>query len=223
MHTILLVTAVVTSLLSDPAPAISAPPQRVSYREAELDMHRLHLLEPVSPEQGSDEAANRIILEFLAGAGLGVLGGGVTAWAVGAEMRSIPSMLVPLSLLALGSGVGVSLVGRGMEGRGRAAYAIIGGFLGAAAPVGIALGVLQLVGCVDRYVNVCAEPIVVGMLGFLVFPVVGAIVGYELSAPKSWLLLAGPPRGTPAVGQVVPVVALARQGSGGTVGLAWTW
>lgn len=222
MHTFLLVTAVVTSLLSEPAPTISSQPRRVSYREANLDMHRLHLLEPVSPERTGDESANRIILEFLAGAGLGVLGGGLTVWATGAEMRSIPSIALPISILALGSGVGVSLVGRAMEGRGRAAYAIMGGFLGAAAPVAIGLGVIRLVHCVDRAASVCAEPIVVGLLGLFVFPVVGAIVGYELSAPKSWLLLARTPRGAPAPRQVVPVVSLARQGYGATVGLAWT-
>jgi hypothetical protein len=109
-----------------------------------------------------------------------------------------------------------------MDGRGRFGYAMLGSIIGAATPIGIGVGLIQLVNCGGPASDGCAKPIVVSLLGLLVLPAVGAMVGYELSAPKSWLLLARAPGKLPAPRHVVPVLALARQGLGGTVGFAWT-
>jgi hypothetical protein len=176
----------------------------------------------VGNDQSNDKAANRIFLEFLAGAGLGILGGGLTGLALGSNIESPASLVIPISILLLGSGVGVALVGAMMDGRGSFGYAMLGSLIGSVAPLAIGMGLIQLVGCAGRFGNGCVKPIVVSLLGLLVLPSVGAIVGYELSAPKSWLLLARAPGELPAPRHVVPVLTLAGQGLGGTVGFAWT-
>jgi hypothetical protein len=175
----------------------------------------------VGKDPSSDRVVDRIFLEFLGGAGLGALGGGLTGWAMGSTLESPTSLLLPISVLLLGNGVGVTLVGTLMEGRGRFGYAMLGSILGSVVPLALGIGMMQFVNNMGQCFGHCAQPVIVSLLGLLVLPAVGAIVGYELSAPKSWLLLAHALESRPAPRQVVPVLSLAGQGLGGTVGLAW--
>jgi hypothetical protein len=215
--TLIVLTVVIASLSAEPVPVISRTPLLLQTLKAP----RLHPVNPLGRDPGIDSAANRIFLEFLAGAVLGGVSGGLTGWAMGSTLESPASLVVPSSVLLLGSSVGVALVGNLMEGRGRFSYAMLGGTLGSVVPLTVGLGLMRLVNCTDYVGNGCVRPMVVGLIGFLVLPAVGAIVGYELSAPKSWLWVARAEK-LPAPRQVVPVVTLARQGLGGTVGLAWT-
>jgi hypothetical protein len=235
MHTLIILTAVVSSLPPELAPADPrAPlslqvfilsPQRAS-PSTTLQVQkgpRFHPLKTLGHDTNNDKVADRVFLEFLAGAGLGTLGGGLTGWAMGSSIESPTSLVIPISVLLLGNGVGVALAGTLLDGRGRFAYAMLGSIIGSVVPIAIGIRLMQLAGNVaDRcFGNGCAKPVVLSLLGLLVLPAVGAIVGYELSAPKSWLLLAHAPGNPPAPRQVAPVLTLARQGLGGTVGLAW--
>jgi hypothetical protein len=205
MHTLFVLTLVTASL---------SPPV--------LHESRFHLLETMGNDQSNDEAANRIFLEFLAGSGMGVLAGGLTGLSLGSSIESPVSLAIPILSLLLGSSVGVSLVGARLEGRGRFGYALLGSIIGFVAPLVIGIGLLQFGGCAGNFSNRCAQPIVVSLLGLLVLPSVGAMVGYELSAPKSWLLLARAPEELSPPRRVIPVLTLATQGLGVTVGLAGT-
>jgi hypothetical protein len=235
MHTLIILTAVVSSLPLEPAPAFASAPLSLqvfipsqvrgapSTALPALKAPRFHPLETLANDQNSDRTADRIFVEFLAGAGLGILGGGLTGWAMGSTIESPTSLVIPISVLLLGNGVGVALVGTLMEGRGKFQYAMLGSIIGSVVPLVSGIGLIQVVGkAVNCFGNGCAKPIVVSLLGLLVLPAVGAIVGYELSTPKSWLLLARAPGKPPAPRQVVPVLTLASRGLGGTVGFAWT-
>lgn len=179
-----------------------------------------HVPGPAGIDQGNDEEMNRIFLEFLVGSGVGVLGWGLSRMALSSDLEPSASLVIPMSTLVLGSGVGVGLVGITMDGRGGFGYALLGSIIGSSAPLIAGLAMLQFGGCGDKLTQGCDSMIAKSLIGLLVMPAVGAIVGYELSLPKSWLLLNRAPRGLAASRYVVPVLALARQGLGATVGLA---
>jgi hypothetical protein len=174
----------------------------------------------MSIEQGNDEEVNRIFLEFLVGSGVGVLGWGLSRLALDSELERPASLIIPMSTLVLGSGVAVGLVGITLDGRGGFGYALLGSILGSSAPLIAGLAMLQFGGCGGNLTQSCDSMLAKSLIGLLVLPAVGAIVGYELSLPKSWLLLNRAPGGLAASRYVVPVLGLARQGLGATVGLA---
>jgi hypothetical protein len=236
MHTLIILTTVLSSLSLEPTPAsLKAPvPRAVSLPSPlrgtssttlpALQNPGLHLMDPLGNEQGNGEAANRLFLEFLAGSGIGILGAGLAGLALGSNIESPASLAIPSSVLLLGSGVGVALVGAVMDGRGKFGYALLGSLVGSVAVLLVGVGMLQFGGCAGNFSASCSsmQPIAFSLLGLLVVPSAGAMVAYELSLPKSWLLLSRAPGELPAPRGVVPVFALATQGLGATVGLAGT-
>jgi hypothetical protein len=234
MHTLALLIATISALSLEPALASQKSPWLLEATKpirpqgissltlgASLDPG-FHLVNTLGNEQGND-AANRIFLELLVGTGAGILGGSLTSLAMGINLDSPTSLAVPLSVLLLGSSVGVTLVGSLMEGRGIFGYALLGGTISCVLPILLGLTLQRFSGC-SSLASDCGntQPIVVSLLGLFIVPPVGALVGYELSAPKSWLLLAGATRETPAPPRVIPVLIPASQGLGATVGIAGT-
>jgi hypothetical protein len=180
----------------------------------------LHLLE-TPPRDEDDEVgtAGRVIIESLVGIGVG--GGSAALGALMVADRLDPSKvdpewyLVPALFYVLGSSVGVMLTGQEMAGRGSHGYTLLGGVLGFAVPGAISAGLIAVKGC---YLLCGFEwPLAIGAI---VLPVVGAILGYELSAPAPWLSLGQASSTPPPAPRLVPVLAPARQGLGLTVGLA---
>ncbi|MFL5344675.1 MAG: hypothetical protein ACJ8AT_07770 [Hyalangium sp.] len=225
MPTLVLLTAILSSL--SPESARSSPFQLRVAPSMTLPAPRdpaFHLTDTMGNEQINDETANRIFLEFLAGTAVGLLGGGLTALALGSKLESPTSLVIPVSVLLLGGSTGVTLVGSMMNGRGRFGYALLGSTISCVAPLILGIGMIHFSGCAGSSGNGCGEikPVVASLLWLFVVPSVGAMVGYELSAPKSWLLLARAPEETPAPRQFAPVLSLASQGLGATVGLAGT-
>jgi hypothetical protein len=221
MPTLIVLTAILSSLSLDLTPASSRAPTSL---ELSSPAQQFHSVDMMDSEQGNDETVNRIFFEFLAGSGVGLLGGGLTALSLGSKLESPRSLLIPASVLLLGSSTGVTLVGAMMNGRGRFGYALLGSSISCVAPLILGIGMIHFSGCAGGSGNDCGEikPVVVSLVWLFVVPTVGALVGYELSAPKSWLLLARAPEETPTPHRVVPVLSLAGRGLGATVGFAAT-
>lgn len=235
MPTLVLLTAILSSLspeltLSTPSPLRVTPSRTLSAaRDPVLHLmdsrdSAFHVMGVMDSEQGTDLDANRIFFEFLAGTGVGLVGGGLTAITMGSKLESPTSLMLPISVLLLGSSAGVTLVGAMMNGRGRFGYALLGSTISCVAPLILGIGMIHFSGCAGTPGEGCGEikPVVLSLLWLFVVPSVGAMVGYELSAPKSWLSLARAPDETPAPRQITPVLALASQGLGATIGLAGT-
>jgi hypothetical protein len=234
LHTLITLTVVISSISQEPTAASRNAPRYESVstlaslsvlpstERPTLRAPGFHVPGPVSTEEGNDEELNRIFLEFLAGSGGGILGWELSRLALGSDLKPPASLVIPMSTLVLGSGVGAGLVGITMDGRGGFGYALLGSVIGSSAPLIAGIAMLQFGGCGDNLTQSCYSMLAKSLIGLLVMPAVGAIVGYELSMPKSWLLLNRAPWGLAALRYVVPVLAPARQGLGATVGLAGT-
>lgn len=226
LHTLIILTVVISSISQEPTVASRIGPRHESVfpstARPTLQGAGFHVPGLVSTEQDNDEELNRIFLEFLVGSGVGVLGWGLSRLALGSDLDPPASLVIPMSTLVLGSGVGVGLVGITMDGRGGFGYAMLGSIIGSSAPFIAGFAMLQFGGCRDKLTQGCDSMLAKSLIGLLVMPAVGAIVGYEVSLPKSWLLLNRAPRGLAASRYVVPVLGLARQGLGATVGFAGT-
>ncbi len=163
------------------------------------------------PEDEAAPFAARVAGETLGGAliggsglALGLLGGVLLSDAVTCgfdDCRTGQHLTAGTSALGLGLGAasGVYLAGSLMDARGRLLPTMLGGLIGAGAP----LAVIGLTGT-----KLEGAPLVVG----LALPVVGAILGYELSEP-------GPaPRYGARQPLLLPLVGWAP--GGGAIGLA---
>lgn len=217
MHTLLVLTAVLSSL-----PAAETP---VTLRDATVAPARhksLHLMDPHSyaPED-ADVVVGRVATEALVGAALGV-GGTVFGGAlVDFKIESLASVIPPVAFLVMGSAVGVSLSGVLMDGRGNFGFALLGSVIGFTAPLLMGSVILASNQCSVSSASRCgaAAPIAISML---LLPTVGAIIGYEASSPRTvkssrnrWNPVSPSPR-------VFPTLAPARQGLGATLGLTGT-
>jgi hypothetical protein len=202
MHTLIIMTVVISSISQEPTvtsrdgprnepvsilASLRVPP---SMARPTLQGPGFHVRGPMSPEQDNDEKVNRIFLEFLAGSGVGVLGWGLSRLALGSGLEPPASLVIPMSTLVLGSGVAVGIVGITMDGRGGFGYALLGSIIGSSAPFIAGIAMLQFGGCGDNLTHGCDSMVAKSLIGLLVMPAVGAIVGYELSAPQQNLWVA---------------------------------
>jgi hypothetical protein len=180
---------------------------------------KLYLLEPGLKERRDDDGTTaRVIVECAVGFGgeaVGVIVGSLAF----SDSPKLEEAIVPLSLLVLGSSLGVSLTGWAMDGRGQFGYALLGSVIGLVVPMLAGLGLLLAEGCNPDTLTNCGA-LVPMAIGMLLLPPVGATIGYELSAPTPWLSLGYASRPPPPEPRVVPVVTLAREGLGITLGLA---
>ncbi|HEX8703396.1 MAG TPA: hypothetical protein VF815_31460 [Myxococcaceae bacterium] len=192
--------------------ALLSPPSRET---------KLHLLDTRFTGQSEDHGRfTRYLAEYLGGLGIGLVGvvAGVVALPTPWKLTDAP---LPMALGVVGSSMGVTLAGWALDGRGSFVFALLGSVIGLAAPFLAGAGILMASGCdLQAYRNCGAvEPMIVGML--LLTPL-GGIVGYELSAPTPWLDEDYASRTPGPVPRFAPVLTLARQGVGGTLGIAWS-
>jgi hypothetical protein len=220
VHTLYLLTAV---LASQPLELqVSAPAHLEQVASLALpgsQSGKLYLLDPkLNEKSGDDGTATRVIVECVVGLGLGGAGVIVGSLAL-SDSPSLEELVVPLSLMVLGSSMGVKLAGWAMDGRGRLGYAVLGSLIGLVVPMLAGTGLLLAEGCDPDTLTSCSAlvPMVIGML---LLPPVGATIGYELSAPTPWLSLGYASSAPPPAPRLVPVLTLARQGLGVTLGLA---
>ena len=231
MHTLLVLSAVLCSLpaVAMPEPRGAAAPGVFSPSQLEL---KLFPAQPASfeqagplrgvryPQQGSiDGRVGRILLQGLAGAGLGI-GGTALGSLLAADYEPPLSVILPMSLLWMGSGAGVAIVGEVLDGHGSLGAAVVGSAIGFAVPLIIGTGIVAANGCSSPSVKSCPglKPLAISLL---VLPTIGAIIGYEISTPRP----ANPSRRTPGSHQpsrLIPTLAPAQQGLGATLGLAGT-
>jgi hypothetical protein len=247
MHALIVLTAVLSTLAAEPAPTAAplamepsaaasapaaaaaappepapAPPEATSAGPADT----LQLAQAARDRQRAEqESGGRVLLESLAGLGLSV--GGLTLYgANGGLTASGPeAVLIPMSILTLGSGMGVSLAGWMFNRGGNPGLAILGGALGVVVPLTLGWAAVMGGACGRAPLNQCQTVQTVG-IGMLVLPTIGAIIGYELSAPKTQATVA--PAAAHAsdrwwdARQIVPVLAPTREGVGAMVGIAGT-
>lgn len=221
MHTPFLLTAVLSTLGPPLDAPVSARLEAGAALTPSICRHEAsYLLDTQFPDDDEEGSrVGRVFAEYLVG-----LGTGATALALGglafSEAPPIVWGAATLSMQALGTSVGVAFMGSAMEGRGGFGYTLLGSILGIAIPLagGTALMLAEDCQLSDDFDGCSAMgPTVAGLL---LLPAVGATLGYELSSPTPWLSLASS-RGTPAPApRVVPVLAPARQGLGGTIGIA---
>jgi hypothetical protein len=218
VHTLFLLTTVLAAQplsLQVSAPAHLEPVASLTLPSSQSG--KLHLLDSgLNEERADDGMTARVIVESVVGLGVGAAGGILGSLAL-SDSPSLVETMVPLSLLLLGSSLGVTLTGWAMDGRGRFGYALLGSVLGFVAPM--LAGLLLAKGCDPDTLTNCGA-LVPMAIGILLLPPIGATIGYELSAPTPWLSLGYASRTPPPEPRVVPVVTLARQGLGITLGLA---
>ncbi|MCP3140306.1 hypothetical protein [Pyxidicoccus xibeiensis] len=222
MHTLLLLTAVLSSM----PPALDAPvTARLEVRSALTlpgsQRGALRLLDTDSDEgEDTPSIVGRVAAEYLAGVGtsfvLTLLNSQLLIDLPGGVLLS-----VMIASLVLGPAVVVPLTGRALDGRGSVNAALLGSLLGAVGP--LLLGVVTSLGCNDPLtlsrVNQCEANIVPVAIFMLLLPSAGAALGYELSAPKPWLSRGHASGTSTPAPRFVPVLAPARYGVGGTVGI----
>lgn len=233
MHALLVLSAVLCSLpavaMPDPvqdavAPGVFKPSflrLRPSLSQPVFLDETGHLLETESPQPGrSHSRGGRILLEGLMGVGLGI-GSTALGALLTADYKPPLSLLLPISFLLMGSSLGVATAGSLLDGQGSFGATVLGSALGFAAPLVVGTGILAGSGCFDSSIGTCAgvKPLA---LSLLVLPTIGAIIGYEISAPG----LAEPSRRAPGrhrpPPRLVPTLIPAQQGMGATLGLAGT-
>ncbi|KFE67305.1 hypothetical protein DB31_8745 [Hyalangium minutum] len=167
---------------------------------------------------GEGGSAGRILIESLAG-----LGGGVVGMAVGSlalsESPTFGQLAVPLSLDVLATSLGVAVTGWAMDGRGRLGFTLLGSILGLVVPLVAGSALVGLEGCEISETWSCTSG-VFAVAGILFLPTVGATLGYELSAPEPWLSHGYASSAPSSPPRFVPVLTLARQGLGATIGIA---
>lgn len=206
MHTLFLVTA----LLAAHPPEWTLPGSQSGQRR---------LLE-ANPNKGNEDEGKtlRVIIEFGGGIALG-MGGALFGNLALTDASSSGQGVIPMAFLVLGSGVGVTLAGWAMDGRGKLGPALLGSIVGFAIPMLMGMAMLAGQDCRPEALSSCSGlmPIVIGVIAL---PSLGATIGYELSAPTPWLSLEHAPRASPASPRIVPVLAPARQGVGLTLGFA---
>jgi hypothetical protein len=218
MHSLLVLTVLSSLSLAGEAPTRARLELGSSLTLPGSQRAERHLLDSrIQDMSGEESSTSRIFVEFLGGLAGEVIGA-VPGALLLANNSSLGAAGVAMGLIVLTGSAGVSIAGWSMDGRGGYGFALLGSFLGMAAPVAGGLVLLLGQGCnVDTNTNCGAlVPMVIGML---LLPSVGATIGYELSAPAPWLSLEA--SRAPAPGpRVAPVVTLARQGLGITFGLA---
>jgi hypothetical protein len=236
MYTLLVLSAVLSSF---PAGSTPVPPRdaavAVLFMSSRLEVspaatpaaspgRALHLLNQEDTQQDSSAGGEgRILLEAAIGVGLS-FGGVVLSDAVlGPGSSGLARRLVPLSALWLGSSMGVTLVGNALGARGSFGYALLGSALGLMVPFTIGALLFEATGCASGSLERCegAVPIALG-ISLLTLPTLGAIIAYESSTPSMLPPSRNRRRAQPPAPRVVPLVSLARQGLGATVGIAGT-
>ncbi|MFP2905783.1 hypothetical protein ACLESD_12145 [Pyxidicoccus sp. 3LFB2] len=222
MHTLFLLSAVLFSL----PPASDAPmTARLEALPAltlpDSQHGALHLLETKpSDENNTQNTGSRVLVELLAGVG--------TTTAISAAIYLLlseyprPQLLVASGLLLmLGPGVAVTLAGKAMDGRGSPGYALLGSTIGFVTQM--LFVTVEALNCGSSGSNPLSQcrprliplAIVAGLL-----PAAGATLAYETSAPGPWLSQGHASSIAPPAPRFVPVLTLAEQGLGGTVGIA---
>jgi hypothetical protein len=220
VHTLFLLTAV---LASQPLELQVSTPTRLE-QVAPLALPasqsgKRHLLNTRLNEKGEDDGTTtRVIVESAAGLGLGGVGLIVGSLAL-SDSPKLEETVIPMSLLVLGSSMGVTFIGSALDGRGRFGFALLGSIIGFVVPFAAGTGLLVAAGCNPDTLTNCGG-LVPMVIGVLLLPSVGATIGYELSAPTPWLSLGYASSAPPPAPRLVPVVTLARQGLGVTLGLA---
>ncbi len=229
MHALVLLTAVLASLpptgeaptstRHDVGPSLMLPD---SPRGRDLHLLDEDLDTYIHDGGGEESAAGRIVVESLVGFASGAVGSaiGSLAFLVSPSTMGPGHLALPLSLQVLGTSLGVSFTGRAMEGRGSFGFTLLGSFLGLVVPLAGGTALMLAEDC--RSITKCSAfvPTVIGMV---VLPTVGATLAFELSTPKPWLSQGSASRAPRAAPRVVPVMALATEGVGGTLGLAGTF
>jgi len=150
------------------------------------------------------EQAGRIVVETLVG-GAGALAGGFAGFGVGYAGGDLASGgLGLMGGVALGAWLGTSLGGNLAGGNGNMGAAFLGTALGSAASVVAILALAQT----------NSPPLILGAT--VVFPLAGAIIGYEVSQTPRQAAFGSSLR-------FVPSVSMTRDGKGATAGLAGTF
>ncbi|HYH96678.1 hypothetical protein [Hyalangium sp.] len=178
-----------------------------------------HLLATTPYGESVDHGiGTRLYIEYLSGLGIGLVGVVVGMVAI-SDYPTLKEAALPAALGIVGSAMGVTFAGWALDGRGRAGFALLGSLIGFGAPLLVGTGFLLASGCDTQAIWDCGAvgPMVVGML--ILTPLV-ATTAYELSAPKPWLSEDYASRSPRPAPRFVPVLTLARQGVGGTLGIA---
>lgn len=179
---------------------------------------KFHLLTRLPDWESVDHGSGtRYFSEYLGGLGFGLVGivGGMVSIS---DYPTLKEAALPTVLGIAGSTVGVMFAGWALDGRGRSVFALWGSLMGFAAPV--LVGAPFALATCDAHAIWDCGAMAAMFVGALFLTPLGATVAYELSAPTPWLeedYASRSPRPAP---RFVPVLTLARQGVGGTLGIA---
>ena len=218
MHALVMLTAVLSTLSTEPTPT-PAPPASPAAAAAATTLQIAE--EQRARAEAEQQAAGRFVLETLAGAGIGIAGIGVYGMTVTSTTSpGAESVLIPLGIMALGTGLGVSLVGTAMHREGSFIVSALGGAVGFLVPLLVGVAAISGGECDHVALQDCPA-FQLTVAGMLVAPAIGAAIGYEATgkdvAPTPAHASLQPPRR-----QLVPVVAPASQGLGAIFGIAGT-
>jgi hypothetical protein len=195
-----------------PAPEREAPaPDAVKAVQSRPPAARKRRRDPAAESPPVDHRV-RVTLEVIFGL-TGSLGGtlGVLIPAINARSEAPVAAAGALTAAVFGSWFGTALGGVAFGGKGHVGYA----FLGALAGGGLALVAVipAVIGQQNNDTSLLTPALVTGVFA----PVLGAILGYELSWPSDPDSTTAPPI------QLMPSISLTTGGRGGTVGIAGTF
>lgn len=218
MHTLFLVTTVLASLSFDveaslPARFEAAPTLTLSGSQG----GRSYLLGSKLHDKSADGKITHVLVEWAGGLGGAVAGAFVGVLAV-SDNPTVPEVTLLASLWVAGSSAGVTFAGWAMDRRGRFGFTLLGALIGFVVPMTAGVGLALAADCNATFSN--CDVLIPTIIGVALLPPIGATIGYELSEPTPWLDLGYASSAPASKPGIVPVLTLAGQGLGVTIGIA---